>query len=46
MYLLELGYEILHFDWLWFSVVVSMCCKVNFLDEGGEDLSLGIRTNI
>ena len=29
MYLLELGYEILHFDWLWFSVVVNIHTYTN-----------------
>jgi hypothetical protein len=24
----------LHFDWLWSSVIVSICCKERFLDEG------------
>lgn len=34
MYPLGLGSIILHFDWLWISVVVSICYKGHFLDEG------------
>jgi hypothetical protein len=31
----------LHFYWLWFSLVVSICCKEKFLLGGGfEDLSV------
>lgn len=47
MYPLGLGSTSVHFDWLWFTVMVFICWKRRSLDEGERrHFSVGIRTNV